>query len=280
MMMSECHQRAYGGFPSPHTPLVSAPAWRTLLLTAAPADSPAAVAALAGELQQRSSAVHTVDFWSLPDERIVEAVSAINTRLSRDQPAFYAELCRRDQRNWEALMGDNPLPPLTFDASAYESGAGGLLERSLLMAWQAAAVVAGTPEPVWQGLRVWVRSLLLGRLTTLLSQYEPDMVIVTQAPCASLLAALKVGPLRHVPLFGVVPLGVVGSEWSRLALDGYCVADEMTATQLRAQGVPARHIHVTGQPWSDACGSPARIAALVARRLKSACSACASVCLS
>lgn len=281
MITEQYHRGAYSQALLPPNPVLPGSSRRMLLLTAVPGDCPTTTAVLAQALRQHSNTVHSVDFWSLLDERIVEAVSAIDARLCGEQLAFYTQLCQRNnQYDGRALLSSNAPPSLSFDIAGYEDGDSNLLERVMLIAWQAVAVTAAPTDPVWQGLRVWVRALLLGRLKKVLSQYDPDVIIVTQSPCASLLAAVKVGPLRHVPLLGVVPPQRENSDWHQLALDGYCVASETDAAHLRAQGIPAQYIHVVGLLSPDAADNAARIAAFAAQRCRSAAMTGVSQCLS
>lgn len=107
--------------------------------------------------------------------------------------------------------------------------------------------------------------LLWPRLSPILAQVQPDVVVCTHPWVLGVMAALRrLGRVR-VPVVGVLTDFASHAFWQHPGVDAYCVASpDMAATMMR-QGVPSSRLHVTGIPIRSMFSSaPQRLAAATA----------------
>lgn len=87
----------------------------------------------------------------------------------------------------------------------------------------------------------------------IMSEFQPDLVVCTQALPARILAELKAQghggePGMRAPVYAVVTDFGVHRHWAAPDIDGYFLATPSSAGPLESMGVPKEKIHCTGIP--------------------------------
>jgi processive 1,2-diacylglycerol beta-glucosyltransferase len=205
----------------------------------------------------------TLDFWSLMESGVANAIHRAYLQLVQTCPDLYDRLYGLDQGTWNrVLIGGGALPlalTTTFDllaaacAEALESEPEGqryasdrvlfrLLYSSLL---RRSRTSDRKGELLRQGLVQWSWARLARRLEAHLASFRPDVIVATQMCAAALLASVKRRQGITVPAVGVLTDFGVHEFWVQPGIDSYCIAHDSIANLHRIQH--ARVVH-TGIP--------------------------------
>lgn len=206
------------------------------------------------------AAVHTLDFWSLMDPDVAEAIQQGYLRLVTEHPALYERAYRLDQRSWRSLLAGGAVPePLqsvlrTFPKNAFQAPPrrkGNRTDR-----WMFLALLAAFKGRTWgwpggilrSGLLSFACLRLMLRLRVRIREFRPEVIVVNQIWPAVLLSPLKISGAVAVPVVGVLTDFGVHALWEQPGIDHYCVASADMVAPLRAAGVKDSRIWVTGIP--------------------------------
>lgn len=107
-----------------------------------------------------------------------------------------------------------------------------------------------TPDPL--------AALFSDKLSRLLEERRPDLLIATHPFCAQVIAAYKAETGNPLPLVTCVTDLSSHSEWVAPGTDGYLVGSPLIREALAAKGVDRRRILVTGIPVRAAFKAPRR----------------------
>lgn len=221
--------------------------------------------------QAPQCATCTVDFWSLINTQVGNAIQQSYLRLVTEQPGLYQRLYQLDQHSWRNILERGaPLPPLIHELRdllvqpaepsfkrAERHWFDRLLFRQLLLLARDGSLVS-TESPLrgfWKQAAVhrsW--ALLTRRLQRLVEGFEPDVVIATQVNMAALAARLKRQGKLHAPLMGVITDFGVHDFWLQPAIATYCVPDESMRRSLHQSSSPT--VEITGMPLSADFAQP------------------------
>lgn len=212
-----------------------------------------------------AAVVRSVDFWSLINVEVGQAIQQTYLQLVTEHPDLYHGLYQLDQRSWRDILERGaPLPSLLHKlrefvvlpaeskfARAERHWFDRLLYRQLL-----AILERDSAPPVdipfrafWQQAAVhrsW--SLLTRRLQRLVERFAPDIVVATQVNMAALAAHLKDRGHLHLPLVGVITDYGVHDFWLQRQIDAYCVPDPSLLPTLQHRSAGA--VECTGMPLS------------------------------
>ncbi len=104
------------------------------------------------------------------------------------------------------------------------------------------------------------------KLESVLEEFQPDVVVCTQAFSCGVLASWKQKTGRETPvLVGVLTDFVAHRYWAHNKVDLYIVPNEATKATLVSHGVLASRIKVTGIPIRRRCTDPVNCEAVVAK---------------
>ena len=227
------------------------------------------------------SPVLMIDFWSLLDEGVAQALQQAYLRLVQERPELYDRLYRLDQRTWRDILEGNAALPTDvaeglkwFGAdlagNAWPRGAGQRLDRVLFRLFLA-VLTRWARAPSRNGILGWLAlihvrlgwGLLAWRLHARLRAFRPDVVVATQMYPAALLSFLKARRRLRVPALGAVTDFGMHDFWHQPGIDLYCVAHESIVA---AAGLSADRIVATGMPLMpgfrhppDGCAARARL---------------------
>ncbi len=247
--------------PAPTSP-------RVLLLTSTLGSGHlrAAQAIEAALLEQCPAArVETLDFWSLMDAGVAQAVRQTYLRLVQERPELYDRIFQLDERTWRRMLENNQAPPPSLaEGLALLAATGGAgkkaqpepdgghhaLDRVLFRLFCAALprrARSGNRALVWGALVKWGQMRLARRLDARLRAFAPDVVVATSMHPAALLSLIKTRRRFSLPTLGVLTDFGMHDFWIQPGIDGYCIAHESIA------GLP----DVGGEsPWLLATGIP------------------------
>lgn len=204
--------------------------------------------------------VHTLDFWSLMDSDVAQAIQQGYLRLVTEHPALYERAYRLDQRSWRSLLTGGAVPePLqsvlrTFPRNAFRAPPhrdGNRIDRWVFLALLATFKegASGWPGGILRGGLLSLACLrLMLRLRARILAFEPEVIVVNQIWPAALLSPLKTSGAVAVPVLGVLTDYGVHALWKQPGIDHYCVASADMVATLRAAGVKDSRIWVTGIP--------------------------------
>lgn len=202
--------------------------------------------------------VQTIDFWSLMDAGVAEAIQQGYLRLAGEHPDLYDRVYRLDQRLWRALLAGGAVPPplrralrLLSSGISRLPGAGDRIDR-----WVFLALLAALKGRAWGWPGAVLRRGLLGfayrrlthRLGTRIRAFGPDVIVITEMWPAVLLSPLKARGAVAAPAVGVFTDYGVHDLWVQPGVDHYCVASPEMRAALCAAGVEEARIDVTGIP--------------------------------
>lgn len=219
--------------------------------------------------------VQTIDFWSLMDAGVAQALRQTYLRLVQERPDLYDRIYQLDQRTWRDILESNEAPPpalaeglelltaIGADKAQMElSGGHYALDRVLFR-----LLCALLPKPARRssgnGVLGWrVLILIKGgwarlgrRLEARLRVFGPDVVIATQMSSAALLAFVKKRRGLNTPLIGVLTDFGVHDFWIQPGIDCYCVAHESIAG-LPGVAIERSQMSVTGIPLMPGFQNP------------------------
>jgi UDP-N-acetylglucosamine:LPS N-acetylglucosamine transferase len=202
--------------------------------------------------------LRTIDFWSLMDPGVADAIQQGYLRLAGAYPDLYDRVYRLDQRLWRTLLAGGAVPAslrrvlrlFSRDASRLRHG-GNRTDRWLFLALLGALKgrMGGWPGSVLRsGLLSFAYRRLSRRLGTRIRAFGPDVIVVTEMWPAALLSPLKAHGAVAAPAVGVFTDYGVHDLWVQPGIDHYCVASADMAMALGAAGVEEARISVTGIP--------------------------------
>ncbi len=189
------------------------------------------------------SEIDTLDFWSLMNPGVANAIRRIYLRLVQERALVYEQIYQLDERTWrDVLEAEEPpasvlqllslIDSVRADRAALEPRGGPYLADRVLFP-MLCAVLPGQPVPLpanGAALRLAIAKiawqLLARRLEKRLSKLGPDVVIGTQMVPAALLADLKRRQLLDVPSIGVVTDFGLHDFWRQAETDLFCVGHE------------------------------------------------------
>lgn len=209
-----------------------------------------------------AATIDTVDFWSLMNPGVANAIRRIYLRLVQERAQVYEQIYQLDERTWrDVLEADEPpasvlqllslIDSVRADRAALEPRGGPYLADRMLFP-MLCAVLPGQPVPLpanGAALRLAIAKIawqsLSRRLERKLRKLQPDVVISTQMVPAALLADLKRRQSLDVPSIGVVTDFGLHDFWRQPQTDLYCVGheslvpgDSPCAARSIATGVP------------------------------------------
>lgn len=205
--------------------------------------------------------LQTVDFWSLLDGGVAEAIKRSYLRLVTDRPDLYQRLYQLDQHSWrDILERGQPLPPLLHELKSLIVPPDVVRPVSTARHWvdrvlyrQLAGILARADHAespfgeFWQQAaihRSW--QLLARRLRRRIAESGPDVIVATQVNIAALAAHLRRSGGITAPLLGVVTDYGIHDFWLQRGIDTYFVADGSLAGRLA--GATHRDVRASGIP--------------------------------
>ncbi len=262
------------GYLSP-APTLSRAAPRVLLLTSTLGSGHlrAAQAVEAALLEQCPAAkVQTLDFWSLMDAGVAQAVRQTYLRLVQERPQLYDRIFQLDERTWRRMLENNQAPPpFLAEGLALLAATGGAgrappepnggryaLDRVLFRLFCAALprrARSGNRAWVWGALVKWGRMRLARRLDARLRAFAPDVVVATSMHPAALLSFIKTRRRLDIPTLGVLTDFGMHDFWIQPGIDGYCIAHESIPGLPDIGNEPAQML-VTGIPLMPGFRNP------------------------
>ena len=218
-----------------------------------------AAQAVEAALLQRFLDVRTLDLWSLMNPGAASIVHQTYLRLVQEYPSLYERIYKLDERTWRQILESEEGPPadvLEVLELISEIAAGTVAEVKgvqyatdrLLLSLLFTSLPFNGSSLAGNGVRArlaimkwsWLR--LSKRLESIVSSYEPDIVINTQMIPAAMLSALKRHGRLHVPLVGVLTDYGLHDFWRQRGIDHYCIAHDSLIPPEResftATGVP------------------------------------------
>jgi processive 1,2-diacylglycerol beta-glucosyltransferase len=125
-------------------------------------------------------------------------------------------------------------------------------------------------NPEFQNRTRAIRNLLnrgnSKKLEKVLNEFQPDIVICTQAFSCGVMASWKLAKQRNTPyLVGVLTDFVAHRYWAHDKVNLYIAPNEETKATLHAQGVPASRVKVHGIPIGKQFLQPTDKEALIAK---------------
>ena len=213
--------------------------------------------------QAPAASVETVDFWSLMDECVANAIWDTYLHVVQHRSELHDRLYALDQRTWRHIFqSGEPLPDAVAEVIALfgsmfdnrkqpepqgaRFGSDRMLVRGLYGALLGRAG-AGAGALVRPTLMIWAFTRLAQRLETRMRAFRPDVIVATQMLPAWLLSFLKRRRSLDTPTIGVLTDFGVHDFWIQPSIDLYCVAHESIAG-LPHPGIDAARLRVTGIP--------------------------------
>jgi UDP-N-acetylglucosamine:LPS N-acetylglucosamine transferase len=241
------------------------PGLRVLLLTSGLGTGHSrAAAAVARALRDQNpgTRIRTVDFWSLLDTSVADALQRTYLRLVTARPDLYQRLYQLDQHSWRNILENGQaLPEALHELGALimplADAGNGIGERHWLdrLLFRQLSTLLARPDEndtAFRELRQqavvhqsW--QLLAKRLGRRIARFAPDAVIATQVNMAALAAHLKAQRRFQTPLIGIITDYGVHNFWLQRHVDIHCVADESMRGQFNGQAATSR-VEVTGIP--------------------------------
>lgn len=228
-----------------------------------------AVAEALEELHPRVR-IEWVDFWSLMDERVAEAVKRGYLEAVTAAPDLYDSLYGLDGESWLEFLKRDDLPSALAPVvrNALEDSfpdADGFPARGRNLDQTLFLNIVGTYFRRWEwmggrlrnGLVRCAYQVLARRLKGRIDAFRPHVVVSTQMLPAGLLAGIG----RRGPRAGRVRVGVTTDYglhdfWEEADMDRYCVATEAMARKLVRMGRSPEAVRVTGIPLAATFRAP------------------------
>jgi processive 1,2-diacylglycerol beta-glucosyltransferase len=194
--------------------------------------------------------VRELDFWSLMNPGVADAIKDSYLELVLGHPDLYARIHRLDERTWRRVIeNDIPPPPEVLemielltgdDGPAGRRSLVGLFEQALgpyptdllLFPTACAALPGRGGERTGNNVALlrlallkWVFARLQARMEQRLVEFAPDVVVATQMVPAALVSATKrASPRwRTLPLIGVLTDFGAHDYWAQPGIDLYCL---------------------------------------------------------
>jgi processive 1,2-diacylglycerol beta-glucosyltransferase len=218
--------------------------------------------------------IETVDFWTLMDPDVAEAIRQAYLDTISGEPELYDAVYRLDEQTWQSLFDTSlavPKPLETFidhfsarialgNGAAPDTPAGPPHPSDRLLLRHLCASLVGRQRyaaPFHAVLRPalvrWIWARLSRRLEQQVTAFRPDVAIATQMAPVALLAAIKNRRGLGLPLIAVPTDFGIHEFWLRHGIGWFCVAHEsLTRPDLPAGSV----IRATGIPLMPAFRDP------------------------
>jgi UDP-N-acetylglucosamine:LPS N-acetylglucosamine transferase len=212
--------------------------------------------------QDPGARLHTIDFWSLMNPGVANAVRRVYLRLVEERPALYEQLYALDEHTWRHLLeADRPpasvlellrlVDAVRADVAMGHPAAGPHLVDRLLFP-MLCATLPGNPLPLPANgvvLRLALVKLawdnLARRLERQVRKLRPDVVAGTQMIPSALLAAVKRRTAIDVPSIAVVTDFGLHDFWRQAETDLFCVGHESVGAGCEPE---SQRTAVTGLP--------------------------------
>ncbi|WP_205617493.1 MGDG synthase family glycosyltransferase [Pelomicrobium methylotrophicum] len=220
------------------------------------------------------SEVLTLDFWSLMDEGVAQAVRQAYLRLVHERPELYDRIFQLEERTWRRILeSDESLPPSLAEGIEFLTAAGigktlpspdggryapvdRILFRLFCAAFREPARMGGVSRVrARNALIAWGWTHLAWRLYARLLAFRPDVVVATQMIPAALLSFVKIRRGLALPAVGVLTDFGMHDFWLQPGIDCHCVAHESIAGAGNASGEVAR-VSATGIPLMPGFRNP------------------------
>lgn len=104
------------------------------------------------------------------------------------------------------------------------------------------------PDGIMQKLRRAIERLNTRRLQRQIASFKPDVIVCTHFLPAEILAHMTQESRMDCPVWVQVTDFDLHRMWVQPHMHGYFAGNEEVAFRMRAQGIPAHNIHVTGIP--------------------------------
>ena len=216
--------------------------------------------------------IQTLDFWSLMDEGIAQAVRQTYLRLVQERPELYDRIFQLDERTWRRILESNQAPPPSLaEGLALLAATGGVgkaqpepnvgryaLDRVLFRLFCAVLPKRTSSRNralVRGALVTWGRMRLARRLDARLRAFRPDVVVATSMSSAALLSFIKTRRALGIPALGVLTDFGMHDFWIQPGIDGYCIAHESIAGLQNLASEPSRLL-ATGIPLMPGFRNP------------------------
>jgi processive 1,2-diacylglycerol beta-glucosyltransferase len=189
-----------------------------------------------------SAEVRTLDFWSLIQPDVADAIRKTYLRLVIEHPDLYERIYQLDERTWRRIIEGDELPPpelragvaritaILAEAPPIAPRVGPYALDFALLPLLSSSLPGDARGLPWSDARVraglmkWIWTRLARRLERRLTAFRPDVVVGTQMIPAALLSTVKVRKELDVPAI-VVPTDFgVHDFWLQPGTDLYCVA--------------------------------------------------------
>ncbi|MCW5621954.1 MAG: hypothetical protein KIS79_12685 [Burkholderiales bacterium] len=207
--------------------------------------------------------VRTVDFWSLMDDGVTQALHRSYLQLVQRQPGLYDRIYMLDQRTWRAVLeGERPPAALLEGLEVLAKVGRQALDACTRVTHPVDRIMfglfcgnrgAGTPllRAADNLLRVAIIksgwALLVSRLDAILRTFAPDAIVATQMNPAALLQLSTQRRRLAIPVTGVLTDYGVHDFWIHPGIDHYCLPHEDVRLALTAHA-PRASTYVSGIP--------------------------------
>lgn len=193
---------------------------------------------------QESAVIHTIDFWSLINPGVAQAIHETYLSLVQNFPELHERLYRLDEHTWRQILESESGPPRAVlevlelisriaaeKAEGVPRGGKYTSDRMLLSLLCAALPydgdsLAGNGVRARLALLKWTWLRLIRRLEPAIKRFAPNAIISTQMIPAAMASYLKRRGKLKAPLIGVMTDFGVHDFWRQAGIDRYCVAHE------------------------------------------------------
>ncbi len=234
-----------------------------------------AAQAVEAALLQRQFDARVVDLWSLINTGAVSIIHQTYLQLVQEHPALYERLYQLDERTWRQILESEAGPPpdvmevlelisqIASNSVAESRGVQYATDRLLLSMLYTSlpydrTSLAGNGVRARLALIKWSWLRMRKRLSALVVDFAPDVVISTQMIPAAMISSLRSRQM-HVPHIGVLTDYGLHDFWRQPGLDRYCIShdsivppDDPDHFRLVTTGVPLMPAFVQPMSQSEA----------------------------
>lgn len=210
-----------------------------------------------------TASVRLVDWWSLINAGVAEAVRGMYLQLVQAYPDLYDHIYRLDERTWRSIVSNEQHPPpevlqvvdliatMRATSDSLEPNEAHYASDRMLFSLFCRPCVENEREIAWGvraklALMAWCWARLVRRLDALLREFEPDAVVSTQMIPAALVSSVKQRRGLDIPSIAVPTDFGVHDFWVQPGTDAYCIAHESLADL--PEGLDRTRVHITGIP--------------------------------
>lgn len=220
--------------------------------------------------QTPGAVVQLLDWWSLINAGVAQAIQSIYLRLVQEHSLLYERIYRLDEHTWRGVLSRRePLPasvvqlleliaalhvdPTGVQAARGPYGSDRALFNLLCTAGAEGRLVAGGIHARLALLK-WSWSRLAHRLERRLLEFAPDVVVSTQMIPAALVSFLKAGHRLNMPSVAVPTDFGVHDFWNQPGTDLFCLGHE--AISELPPGLDSWRLAATGFPLMPRFAQP------------------------